>query len=398
MDSSAHSDYVKVAFLAHDPKLEVKKSYAEMMEKQAVQDLVREKKGILILDLDHTLFQVTLRPITEEIQGFETWSFQTELGHTGRLMEGKTYWFNLESMPKAPPFFIHLRPGVFSFLKLASSMFELYAYTQGTSEYAKRILGGIDPSGEFFGTPFRLIARELDPSTGHTLPKNLSRVFPNEEGLVLIIDDRDDVWDKTASGNNLIKLTPFMYFPDKEREKLSADAYFRTRTDDLILQHLRDDQLMHLERLLSELHSELYFANSSEPKSPSSLSLTAVLASHKCRLFEHIEFVKNDRVNGNVFKLAKVFGASFVSLSEAGRSGRERVFIGLPGQARRGSDPEIIHPWFILYAASTYSVPPAELFSIQRIEHDNITNMWDCVPDPASGTAAEADLLEDLLS
>ena len=387
---------MKVAFLAHDPKLEVKKSYADMMEKQAIRDLVREKKGILILDLDHTLFQVTLRQIAEEVQGLETWSFETEMEHTGRLMEGKTYWFNLESIPKAVPFFLHLRPALYSFLGRVASMFELYAYTQGTSEYAKKILGGIDPSGEFFGTPFRLIARELDPETGRTIPKNLSRVFPNEEGLVLIIDDRDDVWDEGASENNLIKLTPFVFFPDKDREKL-IESWFKPRVDDRIVPHLRDDQLVHLERLLSEIHSELYFSNSQEPlANPSSVSLTAVLAGHRSRLFENVEFIKNHRVNNHILKLAKQFGASFVALPEAGRSGKLCVYVGVPDQARRGSDPDLIHPWYILFAVSTFSIPPPENFSIARIEADNITNMWECM-NVSAAVPSEEDLLEDLL-
>lgn len=388
--------------------LEVKRSYAERMEKEAVKDLLREKKGILILDLDHTLFQVTLRSITEEVPGFETWSFATEMEHSGRLMENKTYWFRLDSSPQANPFFLHLRPGMYSFLCFASTLFELYAYTQGTSEYAKKILGGIDPKGELFGTPFRLIARELDPSTGLAGRKNLSRVFPNEEGLVLIIDDRDDVWDSTASNQNLIKLSPFLFFPDKDREKLfsvtpTSDLHLKPRTDSLILPSIHDDQLLYLERLLGDLHAEVFFSASQE-ESGGVFSFPAVLEERRSHLFENMVFIKNDRVNMNVFRLVKQFGGSFISLAEIATYNEQKtvVYIGVPGQSRKGTDPEIIHPWFVLFCVSTFSLPRSpELFALSRIEAENITNIWDCLREETEDTeeqADEDDLLADLLA
>ena len=291
------SEYVKAAFLAHDPKMEVKRSYAERMEKEAVDDLVKEKRGILILDLDHTLFQVTMRPVTHEVPELETWSFQTELEHTGRLLEDKIYWFRLDSSPNSNPFFLYLRPGMYSFLKFASSLFELYAYTQGTEEYAKKILGGLDPKGELFGSPFRLIARETDPETGIAIRKTLSRVFPNEEGLVVIIDDRDDVWDSNASSQNLIKLSPLLFFPDRERERLFNDTLLRPRSDNAILASINDYQLSYLERLLADLHAEVFFGISQEEHVP----FPAIIDQRRSKLFETFVFVKNDKLNMNIF-------------------------------------------------------------------------------------------------
>ena len=404
VEASDDANYVKVAFLAHDPMLEVKRGYAERMEKEAVDDLVKEKRGILILDLDHTLFQVTMRPVTSEIPDFETWSFDTEMQHTGRLKEGKTYWFNLSSAPQAPPFFLHLRPGMYAFLSSVSSIFDIYAYTQGTSEYAKRILGGIDPQGTLFGTPFRLIAREIDPSTGQAGRKNLARVFPNEEGLVLIIDDRDDVWDATASSQNLIKLTPFLFFPDRERDKLFGDVLLKPRSDDAIRPTIRDDQLGFLERLLLDLHAEVFFGSSQEEEA-ASYSFPSVLETRKSKLFEKYVFVKNDRVNMNIFKIVKQCGGSFISLNQLDdERDKEVVYLGVPGQSRRGSDPDLIHPWFVLFCVSTLSHPRSvDLFSIARIEQEQISNMWECLdidetlPTANAGDANEDDLLRDLL-
>ena len=402
-DSS--SEYVKAAFLAHDPMLEVKKSYAERMEKDAIRDLVKEKKGILILDLDHTLFQVTLRRVTEEVPGFETWSFATEMAHSGQLMEDKTYWFNLDSSPRSSPFFIHLRPGLYSFLTKVSTMFELYAYTQGTSEYAKKILPGIDPKGDFFGTPSRLIAREVDPVTGHAGRKNLSRVFPNEEGLVMIIDDRDDVWDSTASSQNLIKLTPYLYFHDKEREKLfsltpTSDPHFHPFPGNVKLkQNLTDHQLPYLERFLEDLYSELFFGTSPEEEDIGKLSFPSIFSARKNALFLNHQFLFNERINDNIYRLIKLYGGKVVDPDNTRTARRESVLLGVPGQARRGPEPELIHPWFVQFCIATMTVPEdVELFSIARIEQNGIDNMWDCVPAPNQPLADEDDFLNDLLS
>lgn len=378
---STESEYVKAAFLAQDPMLEVKKSYAEKMEKDAIRDLVLERRGILILDLDHTLFQVTMRPITTEFRGIETWNFQTELTHSGTLLEGKTYWFTLDSSPRGTaPFFLHLRPGLFSFLETASKMFELYAYTQGTTEYAKKILTGIDPKGKWFGNS-RLIARELDPHTGRTIPKTLARVFPSEEDLVLIIDDRDDVWDKKAGQFNLIKLLPFLYFPDPEREKMMNGWPSGARLSS------SDQQLKYLEHLLNDVHSEAFFGNTQT-------TISQTLYSRKRLLFSNMYFASNEQVSKNIFRLITDFGGKI--LHNEHKFGVVNIHIGVPGQGGQGEGPEWIHPWFILFSISTLTVPSdPSLFSIHRIANENIQTMWECVHETAG---EESDLLADLLA
>jgi FCP1-like phosphatase family protein len=398
-DQTSHGngcEYVKAAFLAHDPMLEVKKSFAERMEKEAISDLVKERKGILILDLDHTLFQVTLRPISAEVPGFETWKFDTEIEHSGKLLEGKTYWFNLDSPQSSAPFFIHLRPGMYSFLKTAASMFELYAYTQGTQEYAKKILSAIDPKGDFFGNPSRLIAREIDPATGMAGRKNLSRVFPNEESLVLIIDDRDDVWDSNASFLNLIKLSPFLFFQDKEREKLfglspSSDPLFHPMPGNAKLSLLVTDlQLRYLETLLGDLHAQVFFSGSPLENG----SFQSVLTARKSSLFENFLFMKNDRLHSNVYRLVKQYGGKVIE--EEISSKQTIVYLGIPGQSRKGHEPDLIHPWFVMFCISTLTVPQdVELFSISRIEQEGIENVWDVIP--TEEPLGEDDLLGDLL-
>lgn len=402
-------DYVKAAFLTHDPMLEVKKSYAEQMERQAIRDLVAEKKGILILDLDHTLFQVTMRFIDKEFPSLELWNFDSELAHSGKLQEGKTYWFNLK--PNGAPFFLHLRPHLYSFLSSISRLFEIYAYTQGTSEYAKRILGGIDPKGEIFGKPYRLIAREVDPATGVPTRKNLSRVFPKEENLVLILDDRDDVWDSTASWQNLIKIVPYMYFQDAERDKLYScsstnDALFHpvVRALNAPPVELVDSQLVLLEKLLSDIHSEVFFSSSSPPPKNveidldsddqiSDFSFAGVLIQRKRTLFSNHAFARNPRVSDNIYRLIRHCGG--VVADNASSAGK-KTFVNL-GVSGDEPDEQLIHVWFVLVALATLSVPELALFSLQRIEEEEIKNVWGCMKNAEDGESdLEADLLDSL--
>lgn len=87
----------------------------------------------------------------------------------------------------------------------------------GTRAYAEGVLAAIDPDGRLFGG--RVLSRDESgsmfnisqcqsihhsSSLGLT-QKNLSRLFPCDQSMVVIIDDRADVWEWSP---NLIKVIP----------------------------------------------------------------------------------------------------------------------------------------------------------------------------------------------
>lgn len=73
-----------------------------------------------------------------------------------------------------------------------------------TRNYALAIAKIIDPEGEYFGD--RILSRDESGSLTH---KNLKRLFPVDQSMVVIIDDRGDVWQWE---NNLIKVVPYDFF------------------------------------------------------------------------------------------------------------------------------------------------------------------------------------------
>jgi FCP1-like phosphatase family protein len=367
--------------------LEVKKSYADKMEKEAVFDLIKEKRGILILDLDHTLFQVTMRPISLENPEIVTWNFDDELRHSGRLREDRIYWFRLPSSSpdssSTPPFFLRLRPGLFDFLAAVSPLFELYVFTQGTSEYALRVLSGIDPDGALFGQPRRLIAREIDSTTGAMVRKQLSRVFPSEEGLVLIVDDRDDVW--TDGGENLIKIAPFLPFPDRERETKIANLCLPNNSSNY--DQLIDFQFYYLKILITDLHSELFLSDEDGEEEEKEVGkgtngrikdFRELLKMKKNQLFRKIKFINNLKFN----QIFNNYGGNVV---DHPHGDRDEEVIDIGGR---------VSPWFLLFSISTLFCPNPENFEFNRISQIGPNSMWELSPPPDDPD--EADLFADL--
>lgn len=111
------------------------------------------------------------------------------------------------------------RPGLKQFLKEIADMYEMHVYTMGTRAYASEVCKIIDPDGGLFGG--RILSRDESGSTHFPLSnlrskliplgylgmtrKSLQRLFPCDTSMVVIIDDRQDVWDGSP---NLVKVIP----------------------------------------------------------------------------------------------------------------------------------------------------------------------------------------------
>mmetsp|Transcript_14417 Transcript_14417/g.23834 ORF Transcript_14417/g.23834 Transcript_14417/m.23834 type:complete len:999 (-) Transcript_14417:258-3254(-) len=110
-------------------------------------------------------------------------------------------------LPGSPvKYFVKLRPGLFEFLAAVHELFELHIYTMGTRSYACKIADIIDPSHKYFSERERIASRE---DCGDMNFKNLQKLFPCDDSMVLIVDDREDVWQNCP---NLIKVEPYMHF------------------------------------------------------------------------------------------------------------------------------------------------------------------------------------------
>jgi RNA polymerase II subunit A-like phosphatase len=202
--SSATNDTGRATInMIHDQTaLKVSQDEASKAEEELQRRLLKQRKLSLVVDLDQTIIHACIEPTVGEWQADknspnyeavkDVRSFQLhDDGHRG-VTSGCNYY-------------IKMRPGLKEFLDKVSEMYELHVYTMGTRAYALNIAKIVDPEKRLFGD--RIISRD---ENGSMLQKSLQRLFPVDQRMVLIIDDRSDVWPKNRS--NLIKVHPYDFF------------------------------------------------------------------------------------------------------------------------------------------------------------------------------------------
>ncbi|KAH7245743.1 hypothetical protein BKA59DRAFT_174296 [Fusarium tricinctum] len=189
--------------MSHDQTvLRVSESVATKAEHENQKRLLRQRKLSLVVDLDQTIIHACIEPTIGEWQNDPTnpnhnavkdvRSFQLNDDGPRGLTSGCTYY-------------IKLRPGLMEFLEEVSKMYELHVYTMGTRAYALNIAKIVDPDKKLFGN--RVISRD---ENGSITSKSLQRLFPVSTDMVVIIDDRADVWPMNRP--NLIKVVPYDFF------------------------------------------------------------------------------------------------------------------------------------------------------------------------------------------
>ncbi|KAH7327739.1 FCP1-like phosphatase [Stachybotrys elegans] len=189
--------------MTHDQTgLMVSASVAQKAEHETQRRLLRQRKLSLVVDLDQTIIHACIEPTIGEWQRDpnnpnhaavkDVRSFQLDDGPKGFGANGCTYY-------------IKLRPGLADFLDEVSRMYELHVYTMGTRAYAQAIASIVDPEKKLFGN--RVISRD---ENGSITAKSLQRLFPVSTDMVVIIDDRADVWPYNRP--NLIKVVPYDFF------------------------------------------------------------------------------------------------------------------------------------------------------------------------------------------
>ncbi|KAM9434477.1 RNA polymerase II subunit A C-terminal domain phosphatase isoform 2-T2 [Clarias gariepinus] len=167
------------------PELMVSSEQAEQLGREDQKRLHRNRKLVLMVDLDQTLIHTT----EQHCQNMSTKGiFHFQLGRGEPMLHTR------------------LRPYCKEFLEKISKMYELHVFTFGSRLYAHTIAGFLDPEKKLFS--HRILSRDecIDPfsKTG-----NLRNLFPCGDSMVCIIDDREDVW-KFAP--NLITVKKYVYF------------------------------------------------------------------------------------------------------------------------------------------------------------------------------------------
>lgn len=186
--------------MVHDNvSLTVSPNEATKVEDEAKRRLLASKKLSLVVDLDQTIIHATVDPTVAE------WQQDEKHPNHGAVKDVRKFQL-IDDGPGARGcwYYIKLRPGLQTFLENVSKMYELHIYTMGTRAYAQNIATIIDPGRKIFGD--RILSRD---ESGSLVAKSLQRLFPVDTKMVVIIDDRGDVWNWNE---NFIKVTPYDFF------------------------------------------------------------------------------------------------------------------------------------------------------------------------------------------
>ncbi|KAM7125050.1 RNA polymerase II subunit A C-terminal domain phosphatase [Molossus nigricans] len=167
------------------PELMVSSEQAEQLGREDQHRLHRNRKLVLMVDLDQTLIHTTEQQCPQmSTKGI----LHFQLGRGEPMLHTR------------------LRPHCRDFLEKVARLYELHVFTFGSRLYAHTIAGFLDPEKKLFS--HRILSRDecIDPfsKTG-----NLRNLFPCGDSMVCIIDDREDVW-KFAP--NLITVKKYVYF------------------------------------------------------------------------------------------------------------------------------------------------------------------------------------------
>ena len=143
------------------------------------------------------------------------------------------------------------------FLNEAAKLYELNVFTKGSRSYARDIVAILDPEQKLFGLNYdRIIS--ADEKKGFA--KDLQEQYPCPDTMVVIVDDRDDVWEET-NPHNVVKVTPYRFWSDA----LAVDEMYKMKYDSK--QHRLaviaetdcvDTQLQTVLGVLRELHRDFY--------------------------------------------------------------------------------------------------------------------------------------------
>ncbi|ONH69761.1 RNA polymerase II subunit A C-terminal domain phosphatase [Cyberlindnera fabianii] len=204
-----YEDRAPISMSHGTSNLKVSKDEAEKVEEKWQKGLISEKKLILVVDLDQTVIHATVDPTIGE------WMKDESNPNYPSLKDVKSFELEEDVVispsykgPRPPPFsrtyYVKLRPGLQQFLERIAEKYELHIYTMGTRSYAKSIAHCIDPEGKYFAD--RILSRD---ESGSMTTKSLERLFPTDRSMVVIIDDRGDVWNWS---DHLVKVVPFDFF------------------------------------------------------------------------------------------------------------------------------------------------------------------------------------------
>ena len=208
--------------------MKISKQEAGRIDEEAKQRLLKSGKLSLVVDLDLTIIHASVDPTIGD------WQKDESNPNHEALQDVKTFELWDEALHRPMSYYIKLRPGLHEFLERISQLYEMHIYTMATRSYAKSVARIIDPHNTLFGD--RIMSRSDTP--GEEGRKDIQKLFPVDNKMVVIIDDRADVW---SWSKYLVRVKPFNFFVgigdinssfNPKREELVEKQLMRTTESD----------------------------------------------------------------------------------------------------------------------------------------------------------------------
>lgn len=305
-------------------------------------DLKENRKLALVLDIDHTLLHCIMgadkhnRLITPEkfdteddnmfVLNQKTGSFETA-PYVHKAMEAHCHTILLSDGSNRPPspYTVKIRPYLTWMLNELTRLYQITLYTNGTRAYAEAVAAVIDPDNSYFNkrivartdmnrrvmpigrgeqdsiTDFSnyhaptLISSNSSKSLGSSSTiddglydgnKSLKLLYLNATSLVVIVDDKADVWGEdskvsvktnASAADNLLLIKPYIFFKGDVHEIYNRDdnrnnkaAQNTNAVSASVTAHVEqlkenDDILVRYCSLLKNIHSQVYSLNETVP-------------------------------------------------------------------------------------------------------------------------------------
>ena len=168
------------------PELRVSKEKAEIIGRADEERLLKDRKLVLLVDLDQTIIHTTNTNISPNLKDV----------HHFQLYGPNTMWYHTK-----------FRPYTMEFLEKISKKYELHICTFGARRYAHEIATALDPKEKYFPKD-RILSRD-ECFNPYSKTGNMKSLFPCGDSMVCIIDDREDVWNYAP---NMVQVKPYIYF------------------------------------------------------------------------------------------------------------------------------------------------------------------------------------------
>lgn len=196
-----NSDRAPINMTHNNVSLLVSEKEAGRADEEAKTRLLQARKLSLIVDLDQTVIHTTCERTIAE------WQADPENPNYEAVKDVQSFQLADDNLAgvAANWYYVKMRPGLKEFLERMSQFYEMHIYTMATRAYAQAVAKIIDPDGRYFGD--RILSR--DENYTDKL-KSLQRLFPTNTDMVVIIDDRADIWHYSA---NLVRVPVFNFFP-----------------------------------------------------------------------------------------------------------------------------------------------------------------------------------------